>query len=415
MLKNLSWTVVGELVNKATLFFVTMYFARVFSAENFGVFSLFQSVAMYIVMLIEISPTMYGIREIAKCNTKKKVVQKAEEIYGLRFYAGLIVSLLYVFFILVFLSEKPNLLTGLSFSLYIFAYGTFSDWLHKGLENFKGVALASLTQSVVIIPLIVGFISNDEYIELAALIWSVSFVVFSLVLYVLQKKIVGEFIYPNIKIDKWWGIIKDSYHFPLNGLLGMAYQYIPIFLLSYFSTMKEVGSFALMNKLAFAFCGVAYYVPSVLYPRLSRAFNEEKNQFKKLQFNLLLVMVVASAVFLIVAYLGRSYFLSYFGSVKYPGLDKVYSIFSLLVVTYLIRFSFNIPLLAMGMQSTISRQMSYASIITIICGLPLVYSSAVVGAGYAILMGGVFIMLHSIFSFIRIQKGIDGKVEGAKV
>ncbi len=399
IVRNLSWTLIGELTNKATLFFATMYYAKIFSAENFGIFSLYQAIAMYSVMIIEISPTMYGIREIAKRNTKEEVSQKAEDIYGLRFYTGLIVGLLYILSILILQSNKSNMLIGLSFSLYIFAYGSFSDWLHKGLENFKGVAIASLSQAAIFIPLVIGFVSSDKQTELAALIWSGSFLVFSFVLFILQKKTLGQFITPSIRIDQWWNIIRESYHFPLNGLLGMAYQYIPLFLLSYFSSMKEVGSFSLMNKLAFAVCGIAYYLPSVLYPKLSKSFKEKNGKFRKIQAKLLILMIIASISFLAASYIGKDYFLSYFQGNKYPEIDKIYSIFCLLVVTYLIRYSFNIPLLAMGLQYIISKQMSYASILTLFCGVPLVYYESVVGAGYAVLIGGVFIMLYSVYAY----------------
>ena len=117
ILGNLSWTLIGELVNKATLFFATMYFAKTLSAENYGVFSLMQAIAMYSVMAIEISPTMYAIREIAKCDNKKDVISKAEEIYGLRVFAGVLVSCLYLLNLLVFRIDETTYQVGLAFSL----------------------------------------------------------------------------------------------------------------------------------------------------------------------------------------------------------------------------------------------------------------------------------------------------------
>ncbi len=395
IISGLSWTLVGELVNKATLFFATMYFAKILSAENYGLFSLMQATAMYSVMLIEVSPTMYGIREVAKCETNSEVLKKAEEIYSLRIFAGLIVSLVYITTLYLLKLDENSFSTGLAFSLYIIAYTFFSDWLHKGLENFKGVAIASLAQATLFIPLVFLFVNDAHSLVSAAYIWSGSFIVFSAALYFLQKNLLGMRLKFKLQIHKWKKNILESYHFVLNGVLGMAYQFIPLFLLSYFSTMVMVGSFSLMYKLTFAVCGLAYYIPSVFYPKLSRCINDDLEQFKKLQKKLLVVMGGVALVFIGLSILGKDFFIAFFDKNKYSSLSELYNIFSLLVVAYLLRFSFNIPLFAMGKQHIITKQMGYASLLVTIIGFPLVFYKHAVGAAYSVLIGELLIVTYA--------------------
>jgi O-antigen/teichoic acid export membrane protein len=241
---------------------------------------------------------------------------------------------------------------------------------------------------------------------LAALFWSASFIIFAIVLYLLQKKEIGKRIIPTIKVLKWKRNIKESYHFGLNGILGMAYQFIPLFLLSYFSSMKTVGSFSLMYKLTFAICGLAYYLPSVFYPRLSRSIIIDFNQFKRLQKILLGLMIVASCFFLVVAFFGKQQFIHYFDSSKYSDLAEMYDIFSILVIAYLIRFSFNIPLLAMGKQKIITQQMAYASLLVVILGVPMVYYKQAIGAAYTMLLGEFAIVIFAVIIYLKeISKG----------
>jgi O-antigen/teichoic acid export membrane protein len=401
ILSNLSWTLVGELVNKATLFFATMYFAKTLSAENYGVFSLMQAIAMYSVMAIEISPTMYAIREIAKCTNGDKIYSKAEEIYGLRVFAGVLVSAIYLLALYIFRIDETRLYTGFAFFLYIISYALFSDWLHKGLENFKGIAIASLCQAALFIPLVVFFINDEDDLFLAASIWSASFLVFAFVLYYLQKKVLGVRVIPIINIPKWRENIRESYHFGLNGVLGMTYQFIPLFLLSSFSSMKMVGSFSLMYKLTFAVCGLAYYLPSVFYPKLSRSAKVDFKVFIELQKKLMLAMIVASLFLLLFSFLGKKIFISYFNGDKYLDLEGLYNVFSVLVVAYLIRFSFNIPLLAMGKQNVITKQMGYASLLVLALGFPMVFYRSALGAAYTALLGEIFIVIFAASVYLK--------------
>jgi O-antigen/teichoic acid export membrane protein len=269
------------------------------------------------------------------------------------------------------------------------------------LENFKGIAVASLMQAVMFVPLVVVYVKDETNLFAAALLWSGSFIVYSLVLMLLQKRIIGQLILPSFDYGKWKHNILSSYHFTLNGFLGMAYQFSPLFILSYFSSMENVGSFSLVYKLVFAVCGAAFYLPSVFYPRLSRNFKDDFNEFKIQQKRLVVVMMLIAATFLLVSYLGKDYVVNYFDESKYIGMSGLYSVLIWLVVGYLIRFSFNVPLLAMGKQKLITKQMSYAFIVVLLLGVPLIYYKGALGAAFTVIAGEAVVVVIAILGYMR--------------
>jgi len=401
LINGLSWTLVGEFVNKATLFFATMYFAKILNAEGYGLFSLIQSIVMYTVMLIEISPTMYGIREVAKQDELATVTIKAQAIFSLRVFSGLLISAVYLLTVLLIDINNTTRQTALYFCFYILSYSLYTDWLHKGRENFKGIAIASLTQALFFIPGVLILIQKPDDVAFAALVWSLSFTIHAIMLIIQQKNEIGVFIPIGINVKQWKYNILESYHFTLNGLLGMAYQYIPLFALSVFSTLSAVASFSLVYKMAFAICGLAFYLPSVFYPRLSALYNKENKRFIRLQKKLLLIMLTGAGLFLVMAYFGKGYIIDYFTDEKYPEIGSLYNLLSLLIVAYLIRFSFNVPLLAMEKQSIITKQMFVASLFVLCVSVPLVLYYGAIGAAVSVLSGELIIILIAALSYYK--------------
>ena len=80
---NFGWLIVSQAVGKGIFFITNIYLARTLGVENFGLFTLAQTITFYLWLAVDLGTSMYGIREIAKNK------EHAEDIINPLFRGGL--------------------------------------------------------------------------------------------------------------------------------------------------------------------------------------------------------------------------------------------------------------------------------------------------------------------------------------
>jgi len=391
---NFGWSIVSEAIGKGVFFITNIYLARTLGVENFGLFTLAQTITFYFWLAVDLGTNMYGIREIAK--DKENSEETINPLLTLRITAGFIVFSLYVISLFILGMPAIKRLTFAGCGLYLLTYAFYSDWVLKGIEKFKYIAFGSFVSSIAFLVGTIYLVRTNNDVTIASFIWSSSYLLGSIsLLYFLYRKL-GIKYRPSFNFKIWVSHIKESIYFTISGSLMVIYQYLPILLLSIFFTNYEVGIFSAPYRIIITVCSAGFLLPMAFYPVFSELYEKDKVRFLRNQKIFRRFMI---AVGLIVATLGiifsEKVIILLFGT-QYISSVPVFQIILLLVPLYFLRYTYGTLLLATGYQRhhNIATFSGLAGMV--FNGLLLIPWKGLFGAAMALLAAEV-IMVSSMF------------------
>jgi len=347
---NFGWLIVSEAVGKGIFFITNIYLARTLGVENFGLFTLAQTITFYFWLAVDLGTNMYGIREIAKDKEHEHAEDIINPLLTLRVTAGLIVFSLYTLslFFLDMPTTKKLVFTGCG--LYLITYAFYSDWILKGLEKFKYIAFGSFVSSMVFLMGTIYLVKGSRDVISASFVWSISRFFGSLsLLYFLYRKL-GIRYRPCLNFKACFSHLRESIYFTISGSLMVIYHYLPILFLSLFFTNHEVGLFAAPFRVILTIGTAGFLLPSAFYPLLSEAFNKDRNQFRISHKYLQMIMLTLGlSIGIVGAIFAKEIVMLLLGN-QYLGSINVFKIVIWLIPLYFIRYSYGSVLLATGFQ-----------------------------------------------------------------
>ena len=162
VLKNYAYNLSYQLLLIILPIITTPYVTRVFSSNDLGTYSFFNSIVTYFVLLATLGVANYGTKEISGNRT---IIRKNFwGIYTLQLGATILSLTLYILLCLTFsLMQNPvAYILGLS----LLSKGLDISWLFQGLENFRKITVRNITvklAGVISIFLLIRS-SNDLYL-----------------------------------------------------------------------------------------------------------------------------------------------------------------------------------------------------------------------------------------------------------
>ena len=162
VLKNYAYNLSYQLLLIILPIITTPYVTRVFSSNDLGTYSFFNSIVTYFVLLATLGVANYGTKEISGNRT---IIRKNFwGIYTLQLGATILSLTLYMLLCLTFsLMQNPvAYILGLS----LLSKGLDISWLFQGLENFRKITVRNITvklAGVISIFLLIRS-SNDLYL-----------------------------------------------------------------------------------------------------------------------------------------------------------------------------------------------------------------------------------------------------------
>lgn len=344
---NLVWTVFSVAGGRGLFFVTTIYLARVLGVENFGQFTLAQSVAGMFWLAVDLGINLYGIREIAK--DKDRAQEIADPLIGLRITAGLVSFTALCMFVYLSRFSDTQKLMMLGCGFYLLANAPYTDWVFKGLEKFKYIAYGSLASGSFFLLGCVLLVRSKDDVLYASLGWSFSYLLSSGILLLVLRRM-GYRIRPVVDIRKWVMHLKESIHFTVAGAVQVFYQFLPLLILNMYYTKHDLGLFAAPYQLVISLCAAGFLIPSSFYPVLSDYYRNDPARFRRAHQKLLLIMMaVGVPTGLVGAVFGDRIIGMLFGS-KYNGSMDIFKVLILLFTARLMRFGYNMPLVASNHQ-----------------------------------------------------------------
>lgn len=162
VLKNYAYNLSYQLLLIILPIITTPYVTRVFSSDDLGTYSFFNSIVAYFVLLAALGVANYGTKEIS---ANRKIIRKNFwGIYTLQLGAAICSFVLYVMLCLTLPVMKNPVAYILGFSLLSKALDI--SWLFQGLEDFRKITVRNITVKLVGVISIFLFIrsANDLYL-----------------------------------------------------------------------------------------------------------------------------------------------------------------------------------------------------------------------------------------------------------
>ena len=162
VLKNYAYNLSYQLLLIILPIITTPYVTRVFSSNDLGTYSFFNSIVTYFLLLATLGVANYGTKEIS--GDRKIIRKNFWGIYTLQLGAAICSFVLYVMLCLTLPAMKNPVAYILGFSLV--SKGLDISWLFQGLEDFRKITVRNITVKLAGVISIFLFIrsANDLYL-----------------------------------------------------------------------------------------------------------------------------------------------------------------------------------------------------------------------------------------------------------
>ena len=394
---------VSEGIGKGIFFLANIYLARVLGVKNYGLFTFAMSLTYYFWLAVDLGTNLYGIREIAR--HKNDIEGIINPLLTMRITAGILVFLLYLCVVWSIDMPKVNKLVFTGCGMYLITYSFYPDWIFKGLEQFRFIAYASLSSSLTFILVIITMVSLKQDVALAAFLWSLSYLVGSILLFYLLLKKQSIKIRPVFGVKIWRFHLKESLFFMLSGSLMMIYQNFPIIILAIFFGNYEIGIFSAPYRIITFITSFGFLLSMAIYPVFTEIYVSNKALFYKAHRYYRFTMFAIGSVLCLLSIFTAKYIIFYLLGSAYKPSIKIYSTLSLLIPFALLRFSFGSIILATGYHRYHFLGALSGLVMMLIVSLFLLPKYSVIGCAYTILSGEATILfvlfLISYYTFLQ--------------
>lgn len=307
---NVSYNLISIIVP----FITAPYLGRILGAEQIGTYTYIYTISSYFVIFGLLGISNHGTRSIAKVRENKdKRSKKFWELYSLQFFSGIIVSLIYLFYSLLFTSNYKLIFIIMSF--YVFTSFTDITWYFAGQEKFKNIVFRSTMMKIINLFGVFIFVRDFGDLIPYTIVMSLNYLVGQLVLW------------PSLLNDVSW--IKPKFTDIVSNLKPNFLLFIPTIAATIYQMMDKImiGALASSTQLAYyEYAEKLINIPNVIFgaigavmlsrisnlTRMGHQNNKEVKVFLGYSMDLSILIATASAFGL--AAIADELVLIYYGS-----------------------------------------------------------------------------------------------------
>ncbi|WP_027385126.1 flippase [Epilithonimonas caeni] len=283
--------------------FTMPYLNRTLGAENIGKVEYIYTVINYFVLFSSLGIPMYGIRETSKVRHDSKKLYTL--VFELLVILGVttLISYLIIFGIIIQINNfnpYKNLICILSFMVLLNNIG--AEWYFQGTENQKFITLRNLVIRLIIVILIFTIITStmdyEKYsILLVIMFFGANIINFSILIYHILKNKIN---WKSLNLKRHYKPILTIF---IATISVNIYVQLDKFLIGNISGDKDVAYYTLSNNLLRFVILFLTALGSVMLPRLSYLYVNDKEQyieFLKKIFNVLLIISIPFSIFFLI-------------------------------------------------------------------------------------------------------------------
>ena len=403
ILRNFSFLLGADLITKALIFISVIYLARVLTVEGFGKIEFAQAIILYFVLLVNQGLDLWGVREIAKEQEKRREI--VNNVLSIRFFLSLLAYGLLVIFVLLINKPWDIKQLILLYGLGIFTFSFTLNWFFQGIERMEFIALGQLINQLLYVAGIFLIVKSSYQMSQVPLIKFVS-AFFSLCFLVfLFFKLNGPFKL-SLNPSAWKEIFKQSLPMGFSLVVIQIYYNLDTIMLGFMKGVTVVGWYNAAYKIVLLFIGFATLFGTAVFPVLSRCYKESLDQFRKyvLRFSRLTIffgLPIAVGGTILSDQIIRLVYGSAYQSSILPLQILIWSVF-----TVYFNCSFAFCLLASDRQKEYMYSVLAGAVVNLTLNLILIPKYGMLGASIATIVCEVITLGLILFYSGRIVKSI---------
>ena len=262
VLKNYAYNLSYQLLLIILPIITTPYVTRVFSSNDLGTYSFFNSIVTYFVLLATLGVANYGTKEIS--GNRTIIHKNFWGIYTLQLGATILSLTLYILLCLTFsLMQNPvAYILGLS----LLSKGLDISWLFQGLEDFRKITVRNITVKLVGVIAIFLFIKSASDLYLYVFLLTIFELLGQLSMWLPAKEFIGK---PHFDLMYAKRHLKPVILLFLPQIAISLYVSLDSTMLGVLASARDVGIYDQALRLVNILLTLVTSLGSVMLPRVS--------------------------------------------------------------------------------------------------------------------------------------------------
>lgn len=246
LLENISYNFLIRILSYIFSFLIIVYVTRTLQPEVFGRVSFVGSVAGYFIIFSALGMPIYGMRTCAENKGSRKDLSRVfNELFSLNLLFGIIGVIALLISVMFVPSFRENSSLFMVYILGIVFQSIGCEWLFKGLEEFRFIAIATFITKLIAFIFILLFVHSGKDV-----LWYVLFAVIAgygsnLICFLNLHKHVDFTFRPSIKKEH----IKSLVIFFLMFFAVNIYSNLDIAMLGFMTDNYETGLYTIASKI----------------------------------------------------------------------------------------------------------------------------------------------------------------------
>jgi len=260
--------------------FIMPYINRTLGAGYVGKIEYVYVILFYFILFSGLGIPTYGIREVSKCREdEKKLYNLVLELLIILFITT-IISYIILFGIIIhipFFSSYKNLIFIMSGMILL--NNISAEWYFQGVENQKFITVRNLIVKLIVFCLIFLLIKKESDYELYAFLLVVLWFGANIIgfIFIINKLFYHTFSFKELNIKRHYKPILTVF---LTTVSVSVYLELPKFFIGSIAGDKYVGYYLTANSLVRSVIVVISVLGSVMLPRLSYLFLNDKVKYE---------------------------------------------------------------------------------------------------------------------------------------
>ncbi len=399
--KNFLWLSAANIVSSVVNVGLFIYLARALEAESFGYFSYATTFVFYLFNFIDLGLTTYGIREVAKDNSR--LPQYVSNI--LSFKSVLAVFIFLGFLLAVAFSCQPALIKILmaETALLLLVGSLSTEWAFQGLEKMHMVFISLVTTSFLQFGLTYMFVKTPQDLLKAPIVNFIAPIpILIIFLWILKFK----FSIRRPELSNIKRYLSSSMAIWAISVFAQAYNGLDIVILGLFRSPQEVGYFTVARRIANGAGLMMIVLAGAVMPHLSATFVRDRARFavatkKFLRISMFIVVLVFIPVIVFSKQL-----ISLTVGPEYLQASLPLEIMMAALVLVMFNMPFSTGLIAAGFERDVMRQTFASASVSIVSNFILMPKYGMIGASVSFMLAESLALGWILYLYkIKIRKG----------
>jgi len=327
--KNISYSIVYQLLLFIIPFITTPYISRVFGVSNVGKYSFVFSISHYFVIFGMLGLNNLGIREISSSRGNIQVLsEKFFNLYIIQFSTSLISIFLYFVFILNIDINYKSLVFAQSF--YVISTMFDINWFYIGLEKMKFIVVRNALIKLLVTFSIFTFVKSANDLTLYAFILSLSTLISQLILW----KYIKDYIdLKYCKVNNFIDNMKSNLILFIPVISISLYRYIGKIMITLYSNSHQTGLFESADKIIVLPLSIVTALGFVMLPRMSYLYSigDNESAMNYIMDSIQFILAISFGLMFGLISLSKSFTILYFG-IGFEDVSTLISMMSPIIV-----------------------------------------------------------------------------------